>query len=98
MAQVYSGGRDPVVARIRIENPYEIDAFTTSTADVAEWARMFKMADARERLIGSGYDGVVYREGVFLEVVAFHAEQIENLGRHPSFEAAQVSRISAIRI
>lgn len=90
MAKVYSGSLDPIVARIRIENPYEIDGLVASNADVMSWARMFKMPDARERLLEAGYDGVAYREGDFVEAVAFHSEQLEVLGRYPSFEVAEL--------
>jgi len=92
MAHVYSGGDDPLVARIRIGNPYEIDASEASTVRIMEWARIFKHPDAREQLLASGYDGVVFRDGDFIEAVAFHPEQIEILGRHPSFEAAEAWR------
>jgi hypothetical protein len=98
MAQVYSSGSDPIVARICIENPYEIDADVVTTSDVMEWARIFKQPDAREQLIASGYDGVVFREGGFIEAVAFHTEQIETMGRHPSFAAAEACRqLTALR-
>ncbi len=86
MAHVYSGGMDPVVARITIDNPYEIDGNDAATSEVREWARVFRFPDAREQLMAMGYDGVVYREGSFVEVSAFHAEQIESLGRHFSLE------------
>ncbi|NTF17129.1 DUF3990 domain-containing protein [Agrobacterium rubi] len=89
MAQVYSGGRDPIVARVQLDNPYEIDALLVPSEDVMAWARIFRMADAREQLIGSGYDGVIFREGDFIEAVAFHPEQIESLGRQPSFAASE---------
>jgi hypothetical protein len=88
MAQVYSGGRSPIVARIQIDNPYEIDASKVSNADIMEWARIFKMGDARERMIASGYGGVVYREGDFIEAVAFQPTQITIMGRHLSLEEA----------
>ncbi len=88
MAQVYSGGRDPVIARITMGNAYEIDGHEASTADVREWAGVFKFPDARERLLAAGYDGAIYREGDFIEAVAFRPEQIESFGRHPGFEDA----------
>jgi hypothetical protein len=92
MAQVYSGGEDPLVARIRIGNPYEIDAGEASTTRIMEWAKIFKHSDAREQLLATGYDGVVFRDGDFIEAVAFHPKQIEAMGRHPSFAAAEASR------
>lgn len=88
MAQVYSGGMDPIIARITMDNPYEIDGDEVSTAEISEWAKVFKHPDAREQLIAAGYDGAVYREGSFIEVSVFHPAQIESLGRHASFEEA----------
>lgn len=88
MAQVYSAGRDPIIARVTLENAYEIDGLEASTSDVWEWARAFRREDARERLLAAGYDGAIYREGDFIEAVAFMPEQIENLGRHAGFEEA----------
>lgn len=88
MALVYSGGADPIIARITMDNPYEIGGTEVPSADVMEWAKVFKFPDAREQLIAAGYDGAVFREGDFIEAVAFHPGQIESLGRHPSFEEA----------
>lgn len=88
MAQVYSGGMDPIVARISIDSPYEIDGHEVAPSQVMEWARVFKSPDAREQLIAAGYDGAIYREGEFIEAVVFCREQIEILGRYPSFEEA----------
>jgi hypothetical protein len=83
MAQVYSGGMDPIVAIVTLGNPYEIDGEEVTPRDVMEWARVFKSPGAREQLMVAGYDGAIYREGEFIEAVAFLPEQIEILGRHP---------------
>lgn len=96
MAQVYSAGRDPVIARVTLENAYEIDGLEASTSDVWEWARVFRREDARERLLAAGYDGAIYREGDFIEAVAFMPEQIESLGRHPGFEEAIAAEAAKI--
>lgn len=93
MARLYAGGRDPNIARLHIAQPYEIDSHEATTAEVRAWSRIFSFEDAREQLIDQGFDGVVFREGDYIEVVAFHPEQIESMGRHPSFEAAGASVI-----
>jgi hypothetical protein len=87
LGQQYSGGDLPIVAMITLENPYELDRDAVTYEERLAWGRMFRPnVDARERMIASGYDGVLFREGGYVEAVVFYPEQIESYGRMATFE------------
>jgi len=85
LEQQYSNGLDPVVARVTLHNPYILD----KTLSYDQWiaaTRVFRPIEhARERLIGLGYDGVLFLllQDTYVEVVAFYPRQIQSFGRRP---------------
>lgn len=80
LGRQYSGGNDPIVARVVIENPFVIDLDLPYEDRLAR-KRVFRRSGGRERLIADGYDGVLVKQGSYLEVIAYYPEQIEILGR-----------------
>jgi hypothetical protein len=83
LGRQYSGGRDPIVARIVMDNAYIVDLDVPFEESLAR-KRVFRPnLGARERLIAAGYDGVLVKQGTYREVVAFHPSQIEVIGRRP---------------
>jgi hypothetical protein len=87
LGRQYSGGLDPIVAVITMDNPYLLDRDAASYEAYLAWNRMFRPnADARERMIALGYDGVIFKQGGYLEAVVFHPEQISNYGRRPGLD------------
>jgi hypothetical protein len=87
LGRQYSGGDLPIVAMITLENPYELDRDAVTYEERLGWGRMFRPnVDARERMIAAGYDGVLFREGDYVEAVVFYPEQIESYGRRAILE------------
>ena len=77
----YSNGLDPVVAMVRLQNPYILDKRLSHDEWIAA-TRIFRPIEhARERLIGMGYDGVLLLQDSYIEVVAFYPRQIQGYGR-----------------
>jgi hypothetical protein len=92
LARQYSGGDLPIVAMITLENPYELDRDAVSFRERLVWGRMFRPnVDARERMISAGYDGVLFREGDYVEAVVFYPEQIESFGRRASLKDIEIA-------
>lgn len=99
MGRRYSGGADPYVATVSLENPYELDRDAVTFEERLTWGRAFRPnRGSRERLIEAGYDGVVFREDDYVEVVVFFPEQIENYGRRASFEEVEAEIAMTTRI
>jgi hypothetical protein len=82
LAKVYSGDKDPYVAKVTLNNPWVVDLDLDYFSDQRNvQIRVFRKKGSRDRLIADGYDGVLVKQGRYREVVAYYPEQIEMIGR-----------------
>lgn len=87
----YSGMKDPYVLKIECQNPFIVD-LDVSYEEMLERNRAFRPnRGARERLIDMGHDAVLIKQGDYVEMVVFHPEMIENLGRGSSLDLEDVA-------
>lgn len=82
LGRTYSDGKDPVRASVKLDNPWIVDLDLDYVSDERRaQSRVFRNKGARDRLIEQGYDGVLVKQGRYVEVVAYYPEQITIKGR-----------------
>jgi len=86
LAKIYSGDEEPLKATVTLKNPYTIkrsrNSEYTEESNYAQQTKIFRPAStARERLVEMGYDGVILKEGDFVEVVVYDTSAIDIIGR-----------------
>lgn len=93
LGRQYSDNADPYVVKIDYVSPYVIDLDLPYEENI-EKKRVFRPnKDVRERLIAMGHDAVLIKQGDYVEMVVFHPEMIENLGRGSSLDLESMASI-----
>lgn len=82
LAQQYSGGGEPVAARLTLRRPWVVD-LDLPYAEAAAAKRPFRTTGARERLHADGYDGVLVKQGDYLEAIVYDPAQIAVIRHNP---------------
>jgi hypothetical protein len=76
LAKVYSDGGEPIAAYLTLRKPWIVDL--DRPYDERRIARTpFRKKNVRGWLMSQGYDGVLVRQDLYLEAIAYEPEQIE---------------------
>jgi hypothetical protein len=97
LASQYSDGGEPIAAHLTLKRPWVVDLDDRETR--SETGRPFRAVGSRERLMAEGYDGVLVKQGDYLEAIVYEPSQIEIIGRgtEPNPNAIGESTITGLR-
>jgi hypothetical protein len=74
LAKEYADGGTPMRVKVTLRKPYHIDL--SDYAKSSEQRRPFRSAAGKQQILDDGYDGVVVKEGAYIEVVAYRGAKL----------------------
>ena len=99
LGKEYSDGGEPVAARLSLRNPWVVDLdLPYDDARRREAQQVFRGKGVRERLQAEGYDGVLVKQGDYLEAIVYEPSQIKRIDPTPNARSTEgdLPRTSAI--